>query len=286
MLKYRLFFGTLMTVSFIGIVVVDGWLDGSITTSAIDNKPLQGTLLAVFITLLVIPAQLEFSRFATTKGLNVFTPVLIPASIVLATIRYWQQFILIPLGLSVTIVLVLALSALLLYQYLRHGVDGVMANCGVNCLSLIYIGILSSFALGIRLDFGLWPFLLTILVVKCADIGAYAIGSLFGKHKFCPTISPGKTWEGMLAAITFGAAVAMAFVAISDIMSLWLGAMFGICFAVIGQAGDLAESMIKRDARQKDSASNVPGFGGLLDIIDSPLLALPYAYLFFWIFLL
>jgi phosphatidate cytidylyltransferase len=284
MLKYRLFFGTLMTAFFIGIVVLDGWLDGSITASAIDNKPLQGTLLTVLVALLVIPAQLEFTRLAAAKSLNVFTPVMIPATVALATIWYWRQSVSIPLGLSFTIVLVPALAALLLYQYLRYGVDGVMANCGVNCFSLMYLGILSSFAIGIRLDCGLWPFLMTILVVKCTDIGAYAIGSLFGKHKFCPAISPGKTWEGMIAAIAVGAAAAMVFAVIFDIMSLWLGAIFGICFAVIGQAGDLAESMIKRDARQKDSADNVPGFGGVLDIIDSPLLALPFAYLFFRLF--
>jgi phosphatidate cytidylyltransferase len=182
------------------------------------------------------------------------------------------------------IIFALALSMLMLYQYRRHGVDGVITNCGVGCLSLIYIGLFSSFVIAIRLDFGLWPFLMSILVVKCADIGAYAIGSLFGKHKFCPKISPGKTWEGMLGAIIVGVVVAMVFAAISDIMYLWLGAAFGICFAVIGQAGDLVESMIKRDARQKDSANNVPGFGGVLDIIDSPLLAVPFAYLFFKVF--
>jgi len=64
-------------------------------------------------------------------------------------------------------------------------------------------------------------------------------------------------------------------------MVWWSAAIFGVCFAFIGQIGDLVESMMKRDAEQKDSANNVPGFGGILDIIDSPLLAAPFAYLFF-----
>jgi phosphatidate cytidylyltransferase len=64
-------------------------------------------------------------------------------------------------------------------------------------------------------------------------------------------------------------------------MTLWLTVIFGVCFAFIGQMGDLVESMLKRDSAQKDSADRVPGFGGILDIIDSPLAAAPFAYLFF-----
>ncbi|GAH86448.1 unnamed protein product, partial [marine sediment metagenome] len=112
---------------------------------------------------------------------------------------------------------------------------------------------------------------------------AYAIGAPFGRHKFSPRISPSKTWEGMAGAVATATIVAILFAVSCDIITMawWLAAIFGFCFAFIGQFGDLAESMIKRDAEQKDSASNVPGFGGILDIIDSPLLAAPFAYLFF-----
>jgi len=65
------------------------------------------------------------------------------------------------------------------------------------------------------------------------------------------------------------------------IMSWPAAVFFGCCFAFIGQFGDLVESMLKRDAEQKDSANTVPGFGGILDVIDSPLIAAPFAYLFF-----
>ena len=118
-------------------------------------------------------------------------------------------------------------------------------------------------------------------VVKSADIGAYSIGTLFGKHKFSPKISPGKTWEGMGGAVAAAIIVAIGFALICDIMLWWPAAIFGLGFAFIGQLGDLAESMIKRDAEQKDAANKVPGFGGILDIVDSPLLAGPFAYLFF-----
>ncbi|MHC4073772.1 MAG: phosphatidate cytidylyltransferase, partial [Planctomycetota bacterium] len=126
-----------------------------------------------------------------------------------------------------------------------------------------------------------WHLLMFVFVVKSADVGAYAIGTLFGKHKFSPKISPAKSWEGMGGAIATASLVAVGFALSCDIMAWWLAIIFGPCLAFIGQIGDLAESMIKRDAEQKDSASKVPGFGGILDIIDSPLVAAPFAYLFF-----
>jgi len=170
---------------------------------------------------------------------------------------------------------------LFLYQYIRYGTSEVLANCGVSYFSIIYLGLLGAFALGVRIDFGPWATLMFIFVVKSADIGAYSIGSIFGRHKFSPVISPGKSWEGMAGAVATATIVAILFAVICDIMVWWLAVIFGCCFAFIGQMGDLAESMIKRDAKQKDSANRVPGFGGILDILDSLLPTAPFAYLFF-----
>jgi phosphatidate cytidylyltransferase len=177
--------------------------------------------------------------------------------------------------------LVLTLLSLLLFQNLRYGTSGILANCGVNYFSILYLGLLSSFSVAIRLEFGPWHLLMFIFVVKSADIGAYAIGTLFGKHKFSPKISPGKTWEGMVGAIAGSVIVAIGFANSCDIMVRWSAIVFGVCFAFIGQIGDLIESMMKRDAETKDSSNKVPGFGGILDIIDSPIVAAPFAYLFF-----
>jgi len=118
-------------------------------------------------------------------------------------------------------------------------------------------------------------------VIKSSDIGAWFIGRTFGKHKFSPKISPGKTWEGMGGAVGGAILAALLFALSCDIMWWPAALVFGAFFAFIGQMGDLAESMMKRDAEQKDSACKVPGFGGILDIIDSPLIAAPFAYLFF-----
>ena len=171
--------------------------------------------------------------------------------------------------------------ALLLYQYVRFGTSCVLANCGANCFAIVYLGMLSGFVIALRVDFGLWPMLMFVFAVKSSDIGAYAVGSLFGRHKFSPSVSPGKTWEGMAGAVWTAVIVSILFAVNCDIMVWWSAVIFGCGAAFLGQLGDLAESMLKRDAEHKDSANMVPGFGGILDIVDSPLAAAPFGYLFF-----
>lgn len=276
-----MFFGMVMTAAFTALMIFDGWLDGSLTASIADDREVQGSLFCILIALLAFPAQLEMSKLAGAKGLKIFVPVAIAGSILLATSWYWPQFVNFSPGVYQFLLFVTVLLAVLLYQYLYYGISGVLANCGANCFSICYLGLLSSFAMGIRIDFGLWPALMFIFVIKSADIGAYAIGTLFGRHKFSPKVSPLKTWEGMGGAVAAAVLVAIVFAVSCDIMVWWLAIIFGVCFAFIGQLGDLAESMLKRDAEQKDSANRVPGFGGVLDIIDSLLVAAPIAYLFF-----
>jgi phosphatidate cytidylyltransferase len=285
MLRNRLLFGTLMTVLFTGIVIFDGWLDGSLTASAADDKPVQGTIFCILISLLAVPSQLELSKLAAAKNLKIFVPLSIVASILFASCWYWQQLIEIPTEIYLIFLSAFVLLALLLWQYINYGASAVLANCGANYFSIMYLGLLGGFSVAIRIKFGLWPLLMFVFVVKCADIGAYAIGTLFGKHKFSPKISPLKTWEGMAGAVATAVIVAIGFAAGCDIMAWWPAIIFGCFFAFIGQIGDLAESMMKRDAEQKDSANpdyiEIPGFGGILDVIDSLLVAAPFAYLFF-----
>ena len=269
-----------MTLGFVAIVVFDGWLDGSLTKSTADDKSVQGTILSLLVALLAIPAQIELSRLAAAKNVKIFLPVSIVASIVFATWRFWQQFIEFSPGICLLLFSSFTLFALLLYQYISYRTSGILANCGVNCFSIWYLGLLSSFCVTIRIEFGIWALLMFIFVIKSADIGAYTFGTLFGKHKFSPKVSPGKTWEGMGGAFAMATIVAVGFAVACGIMVWWSAIVFGLCFAVIGQLGDLTESMIKRDAEQKDSAHKVPGFGGVLDIIDSLLIAAPVAYLF------
>jgi len=270
-----------MTVVFSSLAVLDGWLDGSLTIAHSDDSQIQGTIVAIIVASLMIPANLELARLAAAKQLKIFTPISIAAAIVIATGWYWRQFV--PTSICHRLAMLSAFmpAVLLLYQYLAAGTSAVLANCGATAFSVLYLGGLAAFVTAIRIDFGIWALLMFVFVIKSSDIGAYAGGTLFGRHKFSPNISPGKTWEGMGAAVAAGVGVAMAFAILSGIMASWLAALFGVGFAFVGQMGDLAESMIKRDAKEKDSDNKVPGFGGVLDIIDSPLLAAPFAYLFF-----
>jgi phosphatidate cytidylyltransferase len=283
MLKHRLLFGALMIAGFGSLVILDGLLDGSLTASSPD-KAVQGTLLCILIALLALPAQLELSKLAAAKNVRIFAPVGAVASILLATTWYWPQFTDISKEFYLPVVSALILPALLLYQGVRFGISGVLANCGATLFAIYYLGILSCFVLAIRIEFGLWELLMFVCVIKSSDIGAWAIGRKFGVHKFSPRISPGKTWEGMGGAVGASVLVAVLFAVFCGIM-VWSAALvFGVFLAFVGQLGDLAESIIKRDAGQKDSADKVPGFGGILDIIDSPLMAAPFAYLFFTFF--
>ena len=269
-----------MALLFAGIIILDAWMDGSISNS-VTNKTVQGTGLCILLAVLAIPAQFELAAIAAAKNLKIFKPIAIISSMLFTTSWYWPQIIKISQAHYLLFVAAFTLLGFFLYQYFCYGISGTISNCGANYFSIVYLGVLSSFVLGIRIDFGLWPLLMFISVVKSSDIGAYTVGKLFGKHKFSPNISPKKTWEGMAGAVFFAIIVAVLFAAFCDIMLGWLAVIFGFCFAFIGQFGDLAESMIKRDAEQKDSANHLPGFGGILDVIDSPLAAAVLGYLFF-----
>jgi len=275
-----------MTIAFIGIVLLNGYFDGYLSGSPAYDKPFHGTLVVILVALMMVPALFELSKLAGAKGVKILLPVSIPASVLLSTSHYWPLFAFTlyksaSTNYVFTLFLAFTLMACFLYQRVRYGLSGVLANCGAACFSILYLGLLGAFVPATYVDFGPWRLLMLIFVVKCSDIGAYTAGQLFGKHKFSPVISPKKTWEGMAGAVVLAVVVAVAFAVFCDIMSWRLAIVFGVVFAFIGQLGDLAESMLKRDAETKDSSNSVPGFGGILDVVDSILITVPFGYLFF-----
>src|SRR5262249_23507982 len=119
------------------------------------------------------------------------------------------------------------------------------------------------------------------------DIGAYFTGKAIGRHKLIPWLSPGKTWEGLFGGIAAAALVAAGAAALYrhclgtngiGLMPCGYAAFVGALFAIAGQAGDLLESVLKRDAGVKDSGQALPGMGGVLDVLDSILLTAPLAF--------
>ena len=117
------------------------------------------------------------------------------------------------------------------------------------------------------------------------DSGAYCVGSLLGRHKLFPRISPGKSWEGSIGGAVFVLAAAYAISYFLDTdqmlaMPVWLG--LGLVVVVFGTWGDLVESLFKRTLGIKDSGNILPGHGGMLDRFDSSLLAIPAAVIYLY----
>src|SRR5262249_24607249 len=123
---------------------------------------------------------------------------------------------------------------------------------------------------------------LAIFVPKGGDIGAYGTGRLFGRHPMAPVLSPKKTWEGAAGGLAAAALVAVTIDRLGPVALLhedWLLEIsFGLTIGLAGMLGDLAESLIKRDCQRKDASHAVPGFGGVLDVVDAVVFAAPPAY--------
>jgi len=123
-----------------------------------------------------------------------------------------------------------------------------------------------------------------VLVTKFSDMGAYLVGSLIGRHKMIPRISPNKTWEGFGGAIFFSTAASLAFVHFFHDHMFGMNSLHAVVLGIIlsftAVIGDLIESLFKREAGVKDSGSFFPGIGGILDLLDSLLFNAPIMYLY------
>jgi phosphatidate cytidylyltransferase len=157
---------------------------------------------------------------------------------------------------------------------------------GISTLIVVYLGVLPGFLIDIRLSqtdplLGTLGLVLAVFVPKGCDIGAYFTGSLIGRHRMSPVLSPKKTWEGTAGGIATSVVVALAVQAYHPVIpGGWVGAAaFGVAVGALGLVGDLAESMIKRDCGVKDASRLIPGFGGVLDVIDSIIFAAPLVHL-------
>jgi phosphatidate cytidylyltransferase len=168
---------------------------------------------------------------------------------------------------------------------------GSVVRIALTVWVVAYLGLLPSFFAQLRwldgtaggqsADRGTAALALAIFVPKCSDIGAYFAGRLLGRHRMTPVLSPKKTWEGaaggLLAAVLAAVGIDRLWAEILD-GDLLREVGFGLSIGIAGMLGDLAESLIKRDCRQKDASHAVPGFGGILDVVDSILFAAPVAY--------
>jgi len=206
---------------------------------------------------------------------------------------------------SLTIAATVVVATLGLTIWLR-GVDGnPLGAAASTILGAIYTGGMLSFGYalryhpyafadarvgwgsGVTIASGALLLMLPLLVTWASDIGAYAVGRLIGRHKLIPSVSPGKTIEGSIGGLVASVIVALAFgngvlrhdAQLGFKWYPWGLILFGAAVSVAAQIGDLAESLLKREAGVKDSSRILPGHGGILDRLDSLFFVLPVSYL-------
>lgn len=142
----------------------------------------------------------------------------------------------------------------------------------------LYVGGLAGFTVLLRrVPDGLAWLLLALAVTWAYDTGAYAVGRGVGRRPFMRRLSPRKTWEGVFGGTAAAVGTTAAFVPFLP-LEWWQVAPLGLAWAVAAQAGDLTESMLKREANRKDSGTLIPGHGGMLDRIDSLLFVVPAVF--------
>ncbi|MET9438821.1 phosphatidate cytidylyltransferase [Streptomyces sp. NPDC006551] len=181
----------------------------------------------------------------------------------------------------------MALTALaVLVWRMTEPPEGYLKDVTAGVFAAFYVPFLATFvALMLTADDGPRRVLMFLVLTVVSDTGAYAIGWRFGKHKLAPRISPGKTREGLIGAVTFAmgaGALCMQFL-IED-GAWWQGLLIGLAVAASATLGDLGESMIKRDLGIKDMGTLLPGHGGIMDRLDSLLPTAPVVWLLLVIF--
>lgn len=167
--------------------------------------------------------------------------------------------------------------------------ESAINNIGATLLGALYFGLAGYSLIGIREYFperlfyiqGGWIIIAVFISIWVCDSAAYYIGTAFGKHKLFPRVSPKKSWEGAIAGFLFAviAFVIMKYIFL-DFLSWGTIVAFGIITGIIGQIGDLFESLLKRTAGVKDSSNLIPGHGGIFDRFDSLFMTAPFIYVF------
>jgi phosphatidate cytidylyltransferase len=241
-----------------------------------------------------LAGQWEFYRAQEEKGHKVFKQSgLLCGALVFANSWYFlihhaghARFV----HLGEELVLVFALlGAFIRLVVIPEPHRAPITTAALTLLGLLYVPFLFNFVALLAFTPGdpvqtRFLFIYLLAVTKFSDVGAYVIGSLIGRHKMIPRISPGKTWEGFAGAILTSLVISIALVhfmggRVQDI-SFADSIILGLLLPLISVVGDLAESVVKRDASIKDSGRSIPGIGGALDLIDSILFTAPVLYFY------
>jgi phosphatidate cytidylyltransferase len=251
---------------------------------------LGGPTLVVFVGFLSGVAAWEFYRLAREWGAEPFEGAGVAFTALAPAVLYAREIGVIR-GVPVTIASVLGLSIFAAAIWLRGPARRPMPAVTVTVFGIIYSSMLSylyalryhRYAVGAAAGAALVA--LPLLVTWATDVGAYWLGRSMGKSLLIPSVSPKKTWAGAAGGLGLAIIVAILYVpaVLGPLANLSMPASavvaFGALTSIAAQTGDIAESLLKREAKVKDSSHLIPGHGGVLDRVDSLLFSLPVAYL-------
>jgi phosphatidate cytidylyltransferase len=285
MLRTRLWVGLLLAGLSFGLILVDEWL-----------APWYPFLFLTLVGLMLVSCLEVIDLLGPSRRLPGWFCC---AAVALLLSSNWPAFVLASvwhvrtdpwhwvLG-SFTLVL---LAAFVLEMITFREPGESVTRVAVTVWLTAYLGLLPCFLVQLRWQpvaagaeavapSGTVALALAIFVPKGGDIGAYMTGRFLGRHRMTPLLSPKKTWEGFAGGLVAAVLVAVMFYQLDPVLrGVPLAALgFGVTVWVASVLGDLAESLIKRDCRRKDASQVVPGFGGVLDVLDSVVFAAPVAY--------
>lgn len=273
-----------LTVSLItGLVVV--------LLIAFSFNPIVSWLLVFTVAGIASVGVWEYAQLAIAKDVVPATRLMI-AIAALEVVAFYTAIVFVDFPQLPILVLAFGLFCFFLNRF-RKAYDALL-HVAVEFFGVCYVSVPLSFMIGILFPTphmgapqeGRWWLIYLIAVTKITDVGAYFVGRLWGKHKLSPVLSPKKTVEGAIAGFLCAVLMSMGLYAFGSVFmdrtfhltfveSIWLGMLIGI----VSQVGDLAESLLKRDAVVKDS-NTLPGLGGVLDMVDSLLFTAPVVYFF------
>ena len=258
-------------------------LGAYVVLSLLYLKPAFVVLVAVALVL----ASVELHEALKKQGM---TSAIIPIAVGSVAISFGSFFAgrQEPVVFSTTSVLLASLALTVLASLIWRmpkGVAGFVSDAAASLLIIAYVPLLGSFAaLMLAEGQGVARVVTFLLIVVMSDTGGYIAGVLFGKHPMAPKISPKKSWEGVAGSLILSTAAGICMAILALDVPFWVGIILGVSLVAVGTCGDLIESMIKRDLGIKDMSSFLPGHGGVMDRLDSLLVAAPVAWLIMYVF--
>jgi phosphatidate cytidylyltransferase len=304
--RTRVIVGMSLAIVIAALILLDGYLSTRISAHPAewglqpDRWLSNGLIITAMTLLLTLLTMRELIGFARGIGYRPFAPLayIFGAGLVIGPYVANNA----PAGLGLAsegwgmVWLALAVGAAFWMQATYRKTYHTMENIATTLMILFYGGGLAGFMVKLRMEIGGFQGVLLvmffILIVKMTDTGAFFAGINWGRNKMIPWLSPKKTWEGFWGGVVTALIVSVGVGSIllrvgwlpesADALGYpWGLLVFGLLMALFSVAGDLCASLLKRDAAVTDSGDSLPGLGGVLDVLDSPLLAAPVAW-FFW----